>query len=139
MPRRGTAIRSRRPGAGCAAQVLCLSALLCCAASAAADEVLPIYFEWGPPLYDFLDVGGRDIDPYAECSNAGGGFAVEGFDTVGEWIEILFTLPEAGRFELQASFKSESGFYNVLALSVRPAAGGGSQGIEISYYGAGLG
>ncbi len=124
---------------GALGHVLLVSALLCCAAGAAADEVLPLYFEWGPPLYDFLDLGGADINPYAECNNAGGGYAVAGFDQLGEWIEILIALPEPGSYEVSASFKSQFGMLNVLELSLRPAAGGAAQSREISYYGAGLG
>lgn len=131
-------IRSRCLRCGFAGSALLALPLLAFAAGAAADDVLPIYFDWGPPLHDFLDQGGQDIDPYYECSNAGGGYAVAGFDMIGEWIEFLFALPEAGRYELQSSFKSVLGLRNVLALGIRPAAGGEAQGLEISYYGAGF-
>jgi len=131
--------RTKRCGAATPAGTLGLLALLCLASPAVADEVLPLYFEWGPPLYDYLDLGGADIDPYAECDNAGGGYAVAGFDHIGEWIEILFTLPQRGDYEVSASFEGEPGQYNALALSLRPAAGGAAQGGEIGYYGAGLG
>ncbi len=106
---------------------------------AAADESFPLYFEWGPPLHDFLDLGGAEIDPNVACSNASGGLAVSGFDIVGEWIEILFTLSTAGRFDLEASFRSASGQYNSFILGVRPLAGGDQQSVEIAYHGAGTG
>jgi hypothetical protein len=113
--------------------------LLAFATSAPADESFPLYFEWGPPLHDFLDLGGAEIDPYQDCNNASGGLVVGGFDTVGEWIEILFTLPEAGRFDPEASFRSADGQYNSFTLSLRPAAGGDPWSIEIDYHGAGTG
>ncbi len=115
--------------------LLCL--ILTFAARVPAEDGLPIYFEWGPPLHDYLNLGGADINPNQSCSNASGGVAVGGFDVVGEWIEIQFTLPTAGRYELGASFRSASGLSNSFALGLRPAAGGESQGIEIGYVGAG--
>ncbi len=118
-----------------------LLCLLCLgfAVPVSADESFPLYFEWGPPLHDFLDLGGAEINPYEDCSNASGGLAVGGFDIVGEWIEILFTLPTAGRFDLETSFRSAGGQYNSFILGVRPLAGGDQQSIEISYTGAGTG
>jgi len=139
MPLQSAVIRSRRPHTGFPGRTLLLLTLLAFASGAAADNELPLYFEWGPPLHDFLDLGGIEIDPYEVCSNASGGLAVDGFDMIGEWIETLFALPEAGRYNLEASFKSYSGVHNVLALSVRPAAGGAAQSLAISYYGAGTG
>jgi len=46
-------------------------------------------------LTDFHDIGGTLIH-LVTCSGASGGHAVEGFDTPGEWIEIVFQVDSAG-------------------------------------------
>jgi len=45
----------------------------------------------------FHDEGGVSIY-IASCAAASGGFAVEGFDTIGDWIELSLTIPDAGSF-----------------------------------------
>ncbi|MCB1163224.1 MAG: hypothetical protein R3C71_09610 [Candidatus Krumholzibacteriia bacterium] len=107
------------------------------AAPALADGSFPLYFDWGPPLHDFLDLGGGLINPNLSCSNAHDNLAVAGFDRPGEWIEIAFTLTEARHCVPGASFKSEDGVANRLLLELRPAAGGDALGGEIHYVGSG--
>ena len=106
---------------------------------ASAEEVQPVLVDWGPPLHDYHDVDGGLIDPLYECDNASQGTAVAGFDTPGEWIEVLFDLAEGGRFDVELSFKSGLGVANSLVLSFRPAGGEAGDPLDFAYAGAGLG
>ena len=118
-----------------------LSALLLlgCLQGASAEDLLPIYHEWGPPLHDYHNEDGMDISFNCDIANASGGCAVIGLSYPGEWIEVAFTLSAAGRYYLESSFKSYSEVPNWLTMSVRPVVEGDAQSIDISFYGAGTG
>jgi hypothetical protein len=45
----------------------------------------------------FSNKGGTTIY-VTSCSGASGGLAVEGFDWVGDWIEVVVNIPEAGSY-----------------------------------------
>ena len=79
----------------------------------------------------FYDVGG---DPLTRtyCSAASGGEAVEGFDWVGEWIEVTLSTPEVGAY---ADTLRSAGLYGIQS-DVRIIIYGAGQGGEtlVSYY-----
>ena len=83
------------------------------------------------------NVGG---DPIAvvDCSGASGGKAVEGFDTAGEWIEVILNVPEPYAYVdsvRSAGYLQEE---TDLATTVFGAAPGGEDVIS-AYHLVGLG
>lgn len=73
---------------------LLVSAFLALAASWAGAAPLVLEAEDYIASYD---AGGVSIH-VTSCSGASGGLAVEGYDHIGDWIELRVTLPESGAY-----------------------------------------
>ena len=78
-----------------------------------------------------FDAGGNTID-LVSCTAASGGWAVEGFDWPGDWIELSLTTPELGAYADTLRSAGLYGYESDLRLTIF----NGSQGGEnlISYY-----
>ncbi|MFH1219272.1 MAG: hypothetical protein V1694_02320 [Candidatus Eisenbacteria bacterium] len=91
-----------------------------------AESFVASYNAGGDPIY------------VVDCSGASGGKAVEGFDTTGDWIEVILNVPEA--YGYVDSVRS-AGYLNEqtdLASTVFGAAPGGGDVIS-AYHLVGLG
>jgi hypothetical protein len=83
------------------------------------------------------NIGGTAIYVTA-CAGASGGRAVEGFDTPGEWIEVVLDVPGAGSYADSIRSAGRLDFESDLGSTI---FGGGPGGIDItsSYHTIGLG
>jgi hypothetical protein len=83
------------------------------------------------------DIGGAVIQTVL-CSAASGGEAVEGFDTPGEWIEVILNASHAGSF---ADWIRSAGLNNYESDLRSTIFGGGPGGADLvsAYHTVGLG
>ncbi len=77
------------------------------------------------------DTGGTAIYVTA-CSGASGGYAVEGFDSPGEWIEVTLAIPEVGSYADTLRSAGLYGYESDLRITIVAGAAGG--GDLTSYY-----
>ena len=78
-----------------------------------------------------FNTGGESII-VTECSGASGGFAVEGFDSPGEWIEVTITTPELGAYGDTLRSAGLYGYDSDMRITIMGGAQGG--GNLTSYY-----
>jgi hypothetical protein len=84
-----------------------------------------------------FNTGGSAI--YAtECSGASGGFAVEGFDSPGEWIEVTLTIPKLGAYGDTLRSAGLYGYESDMRITIMGGAQGGGD-LESYYSPVGLG
>jgi hypothetical protein len=83
------------------------------------------------------DIGGTVIYR-TSCAAASGGLAVDGFDTPGEWIEVVLNVVEVGSY---ADSLRSAGLYDYESDFGVTVFGGGPGGIDVnsSYHTIGLG
>lgn len=85
----------------------------------------------------FYDAGGSLINTTL-CSGASGGYAVEGFDAAGDWIEVTLTTPELGAYADTLRSAGEYGYQNDIRITIYNAGQGGGDVIS-DYQPIGLG
>ena len=78
-----------------------------------------------------FDAGGTAIYNTA-CSGASGGYAVEGFDWPGDWIEVVLTIPELGAYADTLRSAGLYGYESDMRITIMGGAEGG--GDINSYY-----
>lgn len=78
-----------------------------------------------------FNTGGAIIEVVG-CSGASGGYAVEGFDSPGEWLEFTLTTPEPGAYGDTLRSAGLYGYDSDLRLTIMGGAQGG--GDLTSYY-----
>jgi hypothetical protein len=84
-----------------------------------------------------FDAGGTAI--YSTlCSGASGGYAVEGFDFPGDWIEIVLTTPHLGAFADTLRSAGLYGYESDMRITIMGGAQGGGD-LESYYSPTGLG
>jgi hypothetical protein len=84
-----------------------------------------------------FNTGGESIYVTA-CSGASGGYAVEGFDSPGEWIEITLTTPELGAYADTLRSAGLYGYESDMRITIMNGAEGGGD-IQSYYDPIGLG
>jgi hypothetical protein len=86
-----------------------------------------------------FDAGGNSIYT-AYCSGASGTYAVEGFDTTGDWIEVTITTPEVGAYADTLRSAGTYGMYSSIRITIFNAGqGGGDVVSEYEVLGRGIG
>ena len=87
----------------------------------------------------YENIGGAPIDVVG-CSHASGGWAVDGFDIVEEWIRLLVTFPEDGLYTNRLRSAGPAGQTSTVRLTLVTASKDGDiQVSEIETYGYGIG
>lgn len=84
-----------------------------------------------------FNTGGTAIYVTA-CSGASGGYAVEGFDAPGEWIEITLTTPELAAYGDTLRSAGLYGYDSDMRITIMNGAPGGGD-VESYYHPVGLG
>ncbi len=84
-----------------------------------------------------FDAGGTAIYS-TTCSGASGGYAVEGFDFPGDWIEVTLTIPELGAYADTLRSAGLYGYDSDMRITIMAGAPGGGD-IESYYSPVGLG
>jgi hypothetical protein len=79
----------------------------------------------------FFNAGGTAIYTTL-CSGASGGYAVEGFDYAGDWIEVVLTTSELGAYADTLRSAGLYGYESDLRITIYGGAQGG--GDIMSYY-----
>jgi hypothetical protein len=72
------------------------------------------------------------------CSGASGGYAVEGVDTVGDWIEMMVTIPETYGYSDSLHSAGSYGIESDFAMTIFGASPGGGDAAS-AYHTVGLG
>lgn len=84
-----------------------------------------------------FDTGGTAIYTTA-CSGASGGYAVEGFDSPGDWIEVVLTIDELGAYADTLRSAGLYGYESDMRITIMEGGQGGGD-IESYYSPVGLG
>jgi hypothetical protein len=83
------------------------------------------------------NAGGNSI-AIQSCSGASGGYAVEGFDFVGDWIEMMVTIPETYSYADSMRSAGEYAVESDIAMSIFGAYPGGGD-VTSAYHTVGEG
>jgi hypothetical protein len=110
--------------------VLAVAVLAATAASAAVKVEAESYVA-------SYNIGGNGIG-IVSCSAASGGYAVEGFDVVGEWIEMMVTIPETYGYADTLRSAGEYGVESDIAMAIFSAYPGGGD-VSSAYHTVGEG
>jgi hypothetical protein len=116
-----------------AMRILTMMAVAVLATTAASASVL-VEAESFVASYN---AGGTSIY-VVSCSGASGGYAVEGFDTDGEWIEMMVTIPETYGYADSMRSAGLATAESDIAMTIFGAYPGGSD-LASSYHTVGLG
>ena len=84
-----------------------------------------------------FNTGGESIYVTA-CAGASGGYAVEGFDSPGDWIEVTLTTPQLGAYADTLRSAGLYGYESDMRITIMNGAEGGGD-IESYYSPLGLG
>jgi len=84
-----------------------------------------------------FNAGGEVIYTTA-CAGASGGYAVEGFDSPGDWIEVTLTTPELGAYADTLRSAGLFGYESDMRITIMNGAQGGGD-IESYYHPVGIG
>jgi hypothetical protein len=84
-----------------------------------------------------FNAGGTAIYSTA-CSGASGGYAVEGFDAPGDWIEVTLTTPELAAYGDTLRSAGLYGYESDMRITIMNGAQGGGD-LESYYHPVGLG
>ncbi|MCB9513115.1 MAG: hypothetical protein H6694_02235 [Candidatus Latescibacteria bacterium] len=100
--------------------VLAIAALQITPVAAPAEDVILVE---GETYVASHDLGGYSIH-VTYCSSASGGYAADGLDIPGEWIELDVTLAEAHAYRARLALQGWPDESSTLRLTLTPQAGG---------------
>ena len=115
--------------------VLAIAALQITPVAAPAEDVILVE---GETYVASHDLGGYSIH-VTYCSSASGGYAADGLDIPGEWIELDVTLAEAHAYRARLALQGWPDESSTLRLALTPQAGGDAPSADFAHEGSGIG